>query len=85
MSMDIMYAKAAACLGAAIAMGIGGIGPALGQGLVGMKACENIGKYGEHQSKIRGAMILALSIIETTALYALGIACALMYFAFTLQ
>ena len=39
------YAQAAAFLGAAIAMGVGAIGPALGQGFVGMKACENIGKY----------------------------------------
>ena len=36
----IFYVKAAAFFGAALAMGIGSIGPALGQGLIGMKACE---------------------------------------------
>jgi F0F1-type ATP synthase membrane subunit c/vacuolar-type H+-ATPase subunit K len=36
----IFYAKAAAFLGAALAMGIGSIGPALGQGFIGMKAAR---------------------------------------------
>ena len=43
----INYTKAAAALGAAFAIGIGTIGPALAQGMVGSKACENIGKYPE--------------------------------------
>jgi F-type H+-transporting ATPase subunit c len=76
----IMYSKAAAYLGAAIVMGVGTIGPALGQGLVGMKACENIGKYPESSGQIRGAMILAMSLIETSAIYALLIALLLIFF-----
>ena len=76
----MMYSKAAAYLGAAIVMGVGTIGPALGQGLVGMKACENIGKYPESSGQIRGAMILAMSLIETSAIYALLIALLLIFF-----
>ena len=75
----IMYSKAASYLGAAIVMGVGTIGPALGQGLVGMKACENIGKYPESSGQIRGAMILAMSLIETSAIYALLIALLLIF------
>lgn len=75
----IYYAKAAAYLGAAIAMGIGAIGPAIGQGLVGMKACENIGKYPESYGKIRGTLFLAMTIIETSAIYALLIALLLIF------
>jgi len=75
MNVDgIYYAKAAAFIAAAIAMGLGTIGPALGQGLVGMKACENLGKYPESGSQIRTTMILALGLIETVAIYALLIA-----------
>ncbi len=72
------YAKVAAFLGAAFAMGIGTIGPALGQGLVGSKACENIGKYPESAGKIQTAMMIAMGLVETAAIYALIIAILLI-------
>jgi F-type H+-transporting ATPase subunit c len=76
--MEGEYAKAAAFLGAAIAMGVGAIGPALGQGLIGMKACENIGKYPESAGKIRTTMMIAMGLVETSAIYALMVAGALI-------
>ncbi len=75
----MFYAKAAAFMGAALAMGIGSIGPALGQGFIGMKACESIGKYPESAGKIRATMMLAMGFTETAAIYALLIAGALVY------
>jgi F-type H+-transporting ATPase subunit c len=78
----VFYAKAAAFIGAAIAMGIGSIGPALGQGLIGMKACENIGKYPENASKIRNAMFLAMALVETSAIYCGLVAAALIWVSF---
>jgi len=75
---SLEYAKAAAYLGAAIAMGIGAIGPALGQGLIGMKACENIGKYPESAGKIRTTMMIAMGLVETSAIYCLMVAGALI-------
>jgi F-type H+-transporting ATPase subunit c len=66
----IFYAKAAAYLGAAIAMGIGSIGPALGQGMIGMKACESVGKYPESSKNVRNSMLLAMTLVETSAIYA---------------
>jgi F-type H+-transporting ATPase subunit c len=74
----VFYAKAAAFLGAALAMGIGTVGPALGQGLIGMKACESIGKYPESSGKIRTTMMIAMGLVETSAIYALMIAGALI-------
>jgi len=78
MEEGIFYAKAAAFIGAAIAMGIGALGPALGQGLIGMKACENIGKYPESAGKIRTTMIIAMSLVETSAIYCVLVAGALI-------
>ena len=77
--MEADLVKAAAFLGAAFAMGIGTIGPALGQGLVGMKACENLGKYPESASKIRTTMMIAMGIIESSAIYALLLALSLIF------
>ena len=76
----VMYAKAAAYFGAAIAMGIGALGPAIGQGLVGMKACESIGKYPESAGQIRTTMMIAMGLVETSAIYCLMIAGALIFF-----
>lgn len=76
----IVIAKAAAFFGAAFVMGVGAIGPALGQGLVGSKACENIGRYPESAKDIRTAMFLAMTMIETSAIYALLVAGALIWF-----
>ena len=73
-----MYAKAAAYLGAAIAMGVGAIGPAFGQGLIGMKASESIGKYPDSAGKIRTTMMIAMGLVETSAIYCLMVAGALI-------
>lgn len=80
----IFYAKAAAFIGAAIAMSIGSVGPSIGQGLVGMKACENIGKYPASASLIQRAMIVSMGLIETSAIYNLMIAGALLAITFWL-
>jgi len=80
----IYYAKAAAFLGAAFCMGFGSFGPAIAQGIIGMKACESIAKYPENANKIRPAMIMALGLVETSAVYALLIAGALLYIGFAL-
>lgn len=75
----IFYVKAVAFLGAAFTMGIGTIGPAIGQGIIGMKSCESIGKYPESAGKIRLAMIMSMGLVETEALYALLIALLLIF------
>ncbi len=77
--MDAEYARAAAYLGAAIVMGLGGIGPSLGQGLIGMKACENIGKYPENAGTIRTTMGIAMAFVESSAIYSLLIAILLIF------
>jgi F-type H+-transporting ATPase subunit c len=83
--MDTIYfAKAAAFLGAAFAMGVGCFGPALGQGLIGMRACENIGKYPESGGNIRTTMMIAMGLVETSAIYALLIAGMLVYVGWTI-
>jgi F-type H+-transporting ATPase subunit c len=76
----IFIAKAAAFIGAALAMGIGSIAPAYGQGIVGAKSCENIGKYPESANDIRNAMLIAMGIIETSAIYAFLISLMILWF-----
>lgn len=61
-------------LGAAIAIGAGALGPALGIGLLAGKAMEAIGRNPEAAPKIQTAMILAIAFAEAIAIYALVVA-----------
>lgn len=71
-------AKAASFIGAAFIMGIGIMGPAIAQGLIGSRACENIGKYPESAGDIRVTMLIALALVETGLIFLLLIAGALI-------
>jgi F-type H+-transporting ATPase subunit c len=61
-------------LAAAIAIGLGAIGPAIGIGMIGAKAVEAIGRNPEAAGKIQGPMILTAAFAEAVAIYALVIA-----------
>jgi F-type H+-transporting ATPase subunit c len=69
-----MDAEAAKSIGAAIAMGVGAIGPGLGIGILASKAMESIGRNPEATSKVQTAMILAIAFTEAIAIYALVVA-----------
>lgn len=79
--MDDMlyYAKAAAYISAALAIGLGTLGPAWGQGTTGAKACESIGKNPESAGNVRNAMVVSLVALETLAIYAFLIALLLVF------
>lgn len=74
------YAQAAAFIGAAIAMGVGSIGPAIGQGMIGKAACDAVGRNPESSSKMRTMMLIAMGLVETSAIYAFVIAIILAWF-----
>lgn len=70
--------KVAAYAAAGLCMGIGTLGPAIGQGLIGSKACESIGKRPEGQKQIFNAMMMALAFVESATIYALVISLLLV-------
>ncbi|OGD34036.1 ATP synthase F0 subunit C [Candidatus Azambacteria bacterium RIFCSPLOWO2_01_FULL_46_25] len=61
-------------LAAAIAIGLGAIGPGIAIGLIASKAAEAIGRNPEAASKVQTAMILGMAFAEAIAIYALVIA-----------
>ncbi len=61
-------------MAAAIAMGVGAIGPGLGIGILASKALEAIGRNPEAAPKIQTVMILAIAFTEAIAIYALVVA-----------
>ncbi len=61
-------------LAAALAIGIGAIGPALGIGMLVSKAMEALGRNPEAEPAIRLNMILGMGFTEAIAIYALVVA-----------
>ena len=68
-------------LGAGICMGIGAIGPGIGEGNAVAKACEAIGRQPESKSDVTSTMIMGCAIAETTGIYSLVIAILLIFVA----
>jgi F-type H+-transporting ATPase subunit c len=60
-------------------MGIGSIGPALGEGNAVSKALEGIARQPEAASDLRSNMILGCAITETTGIYSLLIAFLILF------
>ena len=68
-------------IGAGISMGAGAIGPAIGIGYTGAKACEAIAARGEESGLIQRTMFVGMGVAESTAIYSLVIAIVLIYVA----
>jgi F-type H+-transporting ATPase subunit c len=71
--------QAAAYLGAGIAMGLGAIGPGIGEGFVGGKACEAIGKKPNEAGLLTRTMLVGQAVSESTGIYSLVIALLLLF------
>ena len=69
--MDVEGMKA---IGAALAIGLGAVGPGIGIGILGKGAMEAIGRNPEAAGEIRTNMILAIAFTEAVAIYALVVA-----------
>ena len=68
-------------LGAGICMGIGAVGPGIGEGNAVSKACEAIGRQPESKSAVTSTMIMGCAIAETTGIFSLVMAILLIFVA----
>ncbi len=66
-----MEPEAVRFLAKAIAIGLGGFGPAMGVGYIGAKAMEAIGRNPEASDKVFVPMLLGMAFAEAIAIYAL--------------
>ena len=79
MEFNAYFLKAMCALGAGLCMGIGAIGPALGEGNAVGKALEGMARQPEAASDLRTNMILGCAITETTGIYSLVIALLILF------
>ena len=77
--MEQSIISAACALGAGLCMGIGAIGPAIGEGNAVGKALEGMARQPEATCTLRTNMILGCAITESTGIYSLVIALLLLF------
>ena len=77
--MEKAIIKAACAIGAGLCMGIGAIGPALGEGNAVGKALEGMARQPEMDNTLRTNMILGCAITESTGIYSLVVALVLLF------
>jgi F-type H+-transporting ATPase subunit c len=80
--MEIMGAdlvRAFALLGAGIAMGLGAIGPGIGEGFAAGKACEAIGRSPQEAGLLTRTMLVGQAVSESTGIYSLVVALLLLF------
>ena len=70
---------AAKAIGAGLCMGIGAIGPAIGEGNAVGKALEGMARQPESAGTLRTNMILGCAITETTGIYSLLISFLILF------
>jgi len=66
-------------LGAGLCMGIGAIGPAIGEGNAVSHALDGMARQPEATGNLRSNMIMGCAITETTGIYSLVIALLIMF------
>ena len=66
-------------LAAGLCMGIGAIGPAIGEGNAVSKALEYMARQPEMAGELRTNMILGCAITETTGIYSLVISLLILF------
>ncbi|MBC8382830.1 ATP synthase F0 subunit C [bacterium] len=71
--------RAAALLGAGLCMGMGALGPGLGEGFTAGKACEGIARSPENAGLITRTMLVGQAVSESTGIYSLVISLLLIF------
>ena len=68
-------------IGAGLCMGIGAIGPGVGEGNAVARACEAIGRQPECKGDVTSTLILGVALSETTGIYGFVTGLLLIFFA----
>lgn len=72
-------APAAAALAAGLCMGIGAIGPGIGEGFTARSAVDAIARNGDATAELTRVMLVGQAVAESTGIYALVIALVLIF------
>jgi F-type H+-transporting ATPase subunit c len=74
-----MELEAVRLLAAGLCMGLGAIGPGIGEGYIAGKTLEAIGRNPQMSDKLLPNMLVAMAICESTAIYALVVTLIILF------
>ena len=74
-----MELEAVRLLAAGLCMGLGAIGPGIGEGYCAGKAIEAMGRNPEMSGKLFTNMLIGMAVAETTGIYALLISFIILF------
>ncbi|MGK2848624.1 MAG: F0F1 ATP synthase subunit C [Minisyncoccota bacterium] len=74
-----MDVESARMFAAALAIGLGALGPGLGMGILFSKALEAIGRNPEAQPKIQTTVFLGMAFTEAIVIYALVVSLMILF------
>ena len=77
--METAIVKAACAIGAGLCMGLGALGPALGEGNAVSHALDGMARQPEAAGILRTNMIVGCAITETTGIYSLLISFLILF------
>lgn len=73
------FSQVCSILGAGLAIGLGAIGSAIGEGMIAMKAVESLGRQPRVSGKLLRTMIISQAVTETAAIFALVVSLVLLF------
>lgn len=79
MEFSQAFLAAAKAIGAGLCMGLGAIGPAIGEGNAVGKALEGMARQPEVTGSLRTNMLIGCAVAETTGIYSLLIAFLILF------
>lgn len=79
MDMGLVWIAVASVLGASIAVGLGGIGPALAEGGAVKQTLASMAQQPDEASNLRSTLFVSLAMLESTAIYALLVSMILIF------
>ena len=79
MELASAIAIAGKAIGAGLCMGIGAVGPGIGEGNAVGKALEGMARQPESAGTLRSTMIMGCAIAETTGIYSLVISLLILF------
>lgn len=79
MDMGIIWIAVASIFGSAIAVGLGGVGPALAEGMAVKQTIASMAQQPDEANNLRSTLFVSLAMLESTAIYALLISMILIF------
>ncbi|MEJ2032052.1 MAG: F0F1 ATP synthase subunit C [Deltaproteobacteria bacterium] len=76
---NLTWIAVASIISAGICMGIGAVGPALGEGRAAAQALSSIAQQPDMTTTITRTLFVSLAMIESTAIYALVVAMIVLF------